>query len=63
MNPIETLGGRKFVMTLGCGLATTALTWFGKIDGATYSLVIVATVGAYIAGNVAQKRGGPNDPA
>lgn len=42
-------------MTLGCGVATTALTWFGKIDGNTYSLVIIATVGAYIAGNVTQK--------
>lgn len=56
MNPIETMGGRKFVMTLGCGVATTLLTWFGKIDGTTYSLVIVATVGAYIAGNVTQKK-------
>lgn len=57
MNLIESIGGRKFVMTLGCGVATTALTWFSKIDGNTYSLVIIATVGAYIAGNVAQKRG------
>lgn len=57
MNLIEAIGGRKFVMTLGCGVATTALTWFSKIDGNTYSLVIIATVGAYIAGNVAQKRG------
>lgn len=56
MTLIESIGGRKFVMTLGCGLATTALTWFGKIDAATYSLVIVATVGAYINGNVVQKK-------
>lgn len=56
MTFIESLGGRKFVMTLGCGLATTLLTWFGKIDAATYSLVIVATVGAYITGNVVQKK-------
>lgn len=56
MTLIESIGGRKFVMTLGCGLATTALTWFGKIDAATYSLVIVATVGAYITGNVVQKK-------
>ncbi len=55
---INTLGGRKFFITLGCGVATTLLQYFGKLDpaGSTYALVIVATVGAYITGNVAQKR-------
>lgn len=49
------LGGRKFLLTVGCGAVTSALTWFGKIDASTYSLVILATVGAYITGNVTQK--------
>lgn len=58
MKMIEHLGGRKFVATIGCGLATTLLQWHMKLDpaGNTYMLVIVATVGAYIAGNVVQKK-------
>ncbi len=54
-NLIEQFGGRRFLLTLGCGIATTVLTWFAKIDGATYSLVTIATVGAYITGNTYQK--------
>jgi hypothetical protein len=49
------LGGRRFLLTLGCGIATTVLTWFGKIDSATYSYVLIATVAAYIGGNTTQK--------
>lgn len=58
---INAIGGRKFVITLGCGVATTVLQFFGKLDaaGSTYALVIVGTVGAYITGNVAQKRVAP----
>ena len=52
---LDTIGGRRFLLTLGCGAVTSLLTWFGKIDGATYSLVTIATVGAYIAGNVTQR--------
>jgi len=54
--PIITwLGGRRFVMTMGCGLVTTLLCFFGKIDGGTYSVVICATVAAYITGNGVEK--------
>lgn len=52
---LEKLGGRRFILTLGCGIATTVLTWFGKIDGAIYATVVIATVGAYITGNTTQK--------
>lgn len=54
---IENIGGRRFLMTMGCGVATTVLQWFGKLDptGSTFALVIIATVAAYITGNTAQK--------
>jgi hypothetical protein len=54
---IEVSGGRRFFITLGAGLCTTLLQYLGKIDpaGNTYMLVIIGTVGAYIAGNTTQK--------
>lgn len=58
MKLIERAGGRKFLATIGCGAVTALLQWHMKLDpaGNTYMLVIVATVGAYIAGNVVQKK-------
>jgi hypothetical protein len=56
----ESAGGRKFLVTVGCGVATTLLQLLGKLDaaGSTYALVTIATVGAFITGNVAQKSRG-----
>lgn len=58
MTPIEHLGGRKFLATIGCGLATALLQAAGKLDpaGTTYAMVTIATVGAFIGGNVVQKK-------
>lgn len=55
MIKLEALGGRRFIISMLIGLATTVLTYLGKIDGGTYSVVILGTVGAYIAGNTLQK--------
>jgi hypothetical protein len=48
------LGGRRFLLTLGCGVACTVLVWFGKIGPVTFRDIIIATVGVYIAGNTYQ---------
>lgn len=58
---ITRLGGRRFLLTLGCGGVTALLQACGKLDpaGATYALVVVGTVGAYITGNTAQKINAP----
>ena len=54
---IELSGGRRFLLALGSGVTTTVLQWWGKLDpaGSTYALVVIATVAAYITGNVSQK--------
>jgi len=49
---VNRLGGRKFLATLVVGVSTATLTWYGKIDGATYAMVILGTVGSFIGGNV-----------
>jgi hypothetical protein len=60
---LQAIGGRRFIATIGAGLATSLLQWCGKLDpaGATYALVVVGTVGAYIAGNTVQKVKGPQE--
>lgn len=59
---IQSFGGRRFLLTLGCGMATSFLQYMGKLDpaGSTFQLVILGTVGAYILGNTYQKvKGSP----
>lgn len=59
---ISTLGGRRFLLCVGCGIVTSLLCWFAKITGEVYATVIIATVGGYITGNTWQKlKGGSSD--
>lgn len=52
---MEGYGGRRFLMTMGCGLVSTALLWFGKISGSEYVTLVTLTVVPYIAFNTQQK--------
>ena len=52
---ISNLGGRKFLLALFTLLSATVLVSLGYISDGVYSAVTIATCGAYITGNVAQK--------
>lgn len=49
------LGGRRFLLTAGCALVTTALLWFHRIDGGIFRDIILGTLGIYVSGATAQK--------
>lgn len=52
---MEHLKSRKFLLALLSGLSAHYLCATGKIADGVYSAVMIATVAAYITGNVAQK--------
>lgn len=52
---IERLTSRKFIVALAAIVSATLLMWFGKIADGVYSTILVATIGAYLTANVAQK--------
>jgi len=53
---LDMLGGRRFLLTVAAQASCNVLVWFGKISDDVYSVVILATVAAYITGNVMQRR-------
>lgn len=55
----EKLVSRKFILAVLSLITTTTLCFTGDINGGVYSTVIIATVGAYITGNVLQKNQPP----
>lgn len=58
---ISNVGGRRFVMTIGCGVVSAALLWCDKLTSGDYTTITIATVAAYIGGNTYQKTKGVPD--
>lgn len=58
MEKFKDYASRKFLLAVVAGSTATLLQWFGKLDaaGSTYALIVVGTIGAYIAGNVAESK-------
>ena len=52
---LSSFGGRRFLLSLGAGVASSFLVWFEKISDEIYRDVVLATVAAYITGNTFQK--------
>lgn len=59
MITVFSAGGRKFILAMTVVAVTTALTAMRVIDQSAFTSVVIAVVGAYLASNVIQKRGGP----
>ena len=60
----DKFGGRRFLLTCASGLIATVLQWAGKLDpaGATYAMIILGTVAAYIMGNVVERKNDKGAP-
>jgi len=56
MTYLERHGGRRFLLTLGSLIISSFMLWFGKIDQEVYGYLCFLTTGAYISGNVWQKK-------
>lgn len=52
---MKDLTSRKFIISMLTLASATWLVYGGHIADGVYSAVVICTVGAYIAGNVAQK--------
>lgn len=60
----DRMGGRRYLLSWGALLIASTLQWFGKLDiaGTAWGLAVGATVGAYIAGNVLQRKNDKDAP-
>ena len=55
---VDRIISRKFILALFALVSATFLCYDGRIADGVYSTVVIATVGAYITGNVFQKKNG-----
>lgn len=60
-NIFTRVGGRRFVLSVGCGVVNTLLVAAGSITPDVYQWIILGSVAAYITGNTAQKMN-PREP-
>ena len=51
----ESIGGRRFFLTLGCGIASFILVWFEKITGSEFVTLTSLTLVPYLGFNTQQK--------
>jgi hypothetical protein len=52
---ISAFGGRRFLLTVGCHVGSTALLVGGYLTEGGYVTIILSTVAAFITGNTVQK--------
>lgn len=55
-NWIEFLGGRSFILCVGCAGVCSFLLWHGKLQDGSYLAIILGTVGAYVVKAAVQNR-------
>lgn len=55
INLFDTVGGRRFLLTVATQVLSSYLLYVDKLTSEAYSMVILGTVAAYIAGNTYQK--------
>lgn len=46
---IDSLGGRRFLLAVGCGFVCALLLCIDKLSDSSFTMIIMGTVGAYIA--------------
>ena len=51
----ETVGGRRFLLTVGTQVLSSLLLWYGKLTADSYAMLILGTVGVFIGANTYQK--------
>jgi hypothetical protein len=49
-----TIGGRRFLLTCSTQIISSVLLWYGHLSSEAYSMIILGTVAAYIAGGTYQ---------